>query len=61
MTIMGVYNKAGVAALSGALITIISSFVSLDPEVMAAIQTLATVLVVWAVPNKALRAVDGSQ
>lgn len=45
------YNKTSAAVLSGAVIAVIGAFVELPAETLAAIQTLITAVLVWAVPN----------
>lgn len=45
-------NKANVALLSGAAITVLSAFWSPGPEVMGAVQTILTAALVWYVGNK---------
>lgn len=47
------YNKVTAAVVAGAVVTLISAVVSLDPTVQDAIQTLLTALAVWAIPNAA--------
>lgn len=48
---MSKFNKATAAVLAGAVVTIIGAFVSIDPDVMASIQTVLTAALVWLVPN----------
>ena len=45
-------NKAAVAVVAGAVLTVASSFFPLEPEVLAAGQTVLTALLVWLIPNK---------
>ena len=49
---MGKFNKATAAVLSGAVVTILGVFVDLAPEVIGAVQTLLTAILVWVVPHK---------
>ncbi len=46
------YNKATATVVAGALTAILGSFVLVDQEVLVAIQTLVTAILVWFVPNK---------
>lgn len=45
-------NKATAAVVAGAVVTAASAFVPVDPEVLAASQTVLTALLVWLIPNK---------
>lgn len=45
------FNKATAAVVAGAVVTIVGTFVTIDAEVMASIQTLLTAVLVWLVPN----------
>lgn len=48
---MSKWSKATAAVVSGAVVTLIGAFVALDPEVLAAIQTVLTAALVYLVPN----------
>lgn len=45
------FNKATAAVVSGALVTIVGSFVVMDQEFMASVQTILTAALVYFVPN----------
>jgi len=45
------YNKASAVVLAGAAATIIGAFITLEPTVLAAVQTLLTAALVWKVRN----------
>jgi hypothetical protein len=47
------YNKATAAVLAGAVTTVIGGFLAIDAEVLGAVQTLLTAVLVWLVPNAA--------
>lgn len=47
------FNKATAAAIAGGIATVVGAvWVALDPEVLAAAQTVLTALLVYLVPNK---------
>lgn len=46
------YNKAIAAAVTALVAVLATQGIDIDPEVEAAVVTLATTLAVWLVPNK---------
>ncbi len=46
------YDKAGAAAISTAVTTLVMAFTELDMNTVAAIGTLVTTFLTWLVPNK---------
>ena len=46
------FDKANVTVLAGLITGIIALFVTVDPEILAAFQTLLTGAMVWRMPNK---------
>lgn len=46
------YNKATAAILAGAIVAVVGGFFALDAELLAAIQTVLTAVLVYAVPNQ---------
>lgn len=49
---MGSINKATVAALVGAIGTIVTAFLDVPEEVIAGVTATAVAFFVWLVPNK---------
>lgn len=45
------FNKATAAALAGALVTAVAAFWPLESELLGALQTVLTTVLVWLVPN----------
>ncbi|NIA67760.1 hypothetical protein HBA54_04080 [Pelagibius litoralis] len=46
------YDKAAAGAIAAALTGVLAAVTTLDPDVVAAIGTLATAFLVYLVPNK---------
>ena len=46
------YDKAGAAAISTAITTVIMALTDFDPELVASIGVLITTGLTWLVPNK---------
>ena len=46
-------NKTTAAVLAGAAVAVIGALITLEPSVLAAVQTLLTAVLVWIVPNGA--------
>lgn len=47
------YDKAGAAVIAAAVGSVVSHFMGLDAEMAAALVTVLTGVLTWAVPNKA--------
>ncbi len=45
------YNKASIAVIAGAIITIAAGFIAMSPEIQGAAQTIITALLVMVVGN----------
>ena len=46
------FDKANITVVAGAITAILAQFVSVNPEVTAAFQTLLTAAMVWRIPNR---------
>lgn len=46
------FDKTTAAVISGAIVAIVGSVFAVDPQILAAAQTLITAALVWLVPNK---------
>lgn len=47
------YDKAGAAAIGGAITAILGAVTDLPPDALAAVGTLVTTALVYLIPNKA--------
>ena len=45
-------NKTTAVVVAGSVVTILSAFAPMAPEVTASAQTILTALLVWLIPNK---------
>ncbi len=45
------FDKTTAAVISGAMVAVAGALFSVDPEILAAAQTIITAVLVWLVPN----------